>query len=88
MPTQLLSQSEAFTGMTALRGSLILMRFLSYLKNLTPSSENKPKIISLARIRLRYKKQPPRLRRPALSHIGFLEEHCLSGAVQRTIEAI
>jgi hypothetical protein len=59
MPTQLLSQSEAFTGMTALRGSLILMRFLSYLKNLTPPYENQPEIISLARIRLRYKKQHP-----------------------------
>ena len=76
MPTQLLSQSEAFTGMTALRGSLILMRFLSYLKNLTPPYENQPEIISLARIRLRYKKQPPCLRRPAPSHIGFLAERC------------
>jgi hypothetical protein len=85
MPTQLLSQSEAFTGMTALRGSLILMPFLSYLKNLTPSYENKPKIISLARIRLRYKSNPA-LRRPALSQIGFLAERCLSGAVQRTIK--
>ena len=59
MPTQLLSQSEAFTGMTALRGSSISMEFLSYLKNLTPLCENKPEMISLARIRLRYRKQNP-----------------------------
>jgi len=59
MPTQLLSQSEAFTGMTALRGSSVSMQFLSYLKNLTPLCENKPEMISLARIRLRYRKQNP-----------------------------
>jgi len=51
MPTQLLSQSEAFTGMTALHGSSISMQFLSYLKNLTPLCENKSEMISLARIR-------------------------------------
>jgi hypothetical protein len=59
IPTQLLSQSEAFTGMTALRGSSISMEFRSYLKNLTPLCENKPEMISLARIRLRYRKQNP-----------------------------
>src|SRR4029077_19442793 len=59
MPIQLLSQSEAFTGMTALRGSSISMQFLSYLKNLTPLCENKLEMISLARIRLRYRKQNP-----------------------------
>ena len=75
MPTQLLSQSEAFTGMTALRGSLILMRFLSYLKNLTPSYENKPKIISLARIRLRYKSSPP------LTQTSAVAERFSSGAL-------
>ena len=58
MPTRLLSQSEAFTGMTALRGSSISMQFLGYLKNLTPLCENKPEMTSLARIRLRYRKQP------------------------------
>jgi hypothetical protein len=59
MPTQLLSQSEAFTGMSALRGSSISMQFLSCLKNLTPLCENKPEMISLARIRLRHRKQNP-----------------------------
>ena len=69
MPTQLLSQSEAFTGMTALRGSSISMEFLSYLKNLTPLCENKPEMISLARIRLRYRKQNvSRLRESAWRH--------------------
>jgi hypothetical protein len=34
------------------------MQFLGYLKNLTPLCENKPEMISLARIRLRYRKQP------------------------------
>ena len=59
MPTQLLSQSEAFTGMTGLRGSSISTQFPSYLKNLTPLCENEPEMISLARIRLRYRKQNP-----------------------------
>jgi hypothetical protein len=59
MPTQLLSPSEAFTGMTALCGSSISMQFLSYLKSLTPLCENKPEMICLARIRLRYRKQNP-----------------------------
>ena len=59
MPTQLLSQSEAFTGMTGLRGLSISMQFLSYLKNLTPLCENKPEMISLARIRRRGRKQNP-----------------------------
>ena len=57
MPTQLLSQSEAFTGMTALHGLLISMQFLSYLKELTPLCEHKPEMIFLARIRLESSKQ-------------------------------
>ena len=59
MPTQLLSQSAAFTGMTALRGSLISMQFLSYLKESTPLCENKPEMISRARIRPGSSKQNP-----------------------------
>jgi hypothetical protein len=59
MPTPLLSQSEAFTGMTELRGSSISMQFLSYLKGLTPLCENKPEAISLVPIRLAYRKPNP-----------------------------
>ena len=59
MTTHLGSQSEAFTGMTALHGSLISMQFLSYLKELTPLCENKPEMIFLARIRLESSKQNP-----------------------------
>jgi hypothetical protein len=59
MTTHLGSQSEAFTGMTALHGSLISMQFLSYLKELTPLCEHNPKMIFLARIRLESSKQNP-----------------------------
>ena len=59
MTTHLGSQSEAFTGTTALRGSLISMQFLSYLKELTPLCEHKPEMIFLARIRLESSKQNP-----------------------------
>ena len=45
--------------MTALRGLLISMQFLSYLKELTPLCENKPEMISLARIRPGSSKQNP-----------------------------
>ena len=38
--------SEAFTGMTGLRGSSISTQFPSYLKNLTPLCENEPEMIS------------------------------------------
>jgi hypothetical protein len=62
MTTHLGSQSEAFTGMTELHGSLISMQFLSYLKELTPSCEHKPEMIFLARIRLESSKQKPCLR--------------------------
>jgi hypothetical protein len=57
MATQWLSQSETFTGMTALRGSSISMQFPSYLKDLTPLREKKPEMVSLARSRVRYRKQ-------------------------------
>jgi hypothetical protein len=57
MTTHLGSQSEAFTGMTELHGSLISMQFLSYLKELTPLCEHKPEMIFLARIRLEPSKQ-------------------------------
>ena len=59
MTTHLGSQSEAFTGMTALHGSLISMQFLSYLKELTPLCEHNPEMIFLARIRLESSKQNP-----------------------------
>ena len=59
MTTHLGSQSEAFTGMTALHGSSISMQFLSYLKELTPLCEHKPEMIFLARIRLESSKQNP-----------------------------
>lgn len=62
MTTHLGSQSEAFTGMTALHGLLISMQFLSYLKELTPSCEHKPEMIFLARIRLESSKQKSCLR--------------------------
>ena len=71
MLTQLLSQSEAFTGMIALRGSLISMQFLSCLKNLTPLCENTPEMIALARIRLRYRSKILLTQAAAPSLSGF-----------------
>src|SRR4029077_2790669 len=59
MTTHLRSQSEAFTGMTALHGSSISMQFLSYLKELTPLCEHRPEMIFPARIRLEFSKQNP-----------------------------
>jgi hypothetical protein len=62
MRTQWLSHSEVFTAMTALVGSSISMQSLSYLKNLTPPCENRPEMISLVPIRVRYRKAKPCLR--------------------------